>query len=94
MVPEDRNSTSARSYRWDHSNETVSEAIYPMSERLNFTADVADTCLVWEGPPWAGPDPFRGSADPNRTYTISEIPCHGNEESYALCEAVGEIPLN
>ena len=66
-----------------------------MSERLNFTADVGDTCLVWEGPPWTGPDPWRGSADPNRTYTISEMPCHGtSQNSYALCETVGEIPIN
>ena len=94
MVPDDRNSTSARNYRWYHSNETVSEAVYPMSERLNFTGDVEETCLIWEGPPWDGPDPYKGSADPSRTYTITEIPCHDNVESYALCEAVGEIPLN
>ena len=94
VVPDDRNSTSASNYRWYHSNETVSEAVYPRSERLNFAADVEETCLIWEGPPWDGSDPYKGSADPSRTYTITEIPCHDNVESYALCEAVGEIPLN
>ena len=67
-----------------------------MSKRTNFTADDDETCLIWSGPKLAN---FGVVPPPYRNYSIIDRLCYknfeaGGQDSYILCEAVGDIPLN
>ena len=82
MVPEDRFSTSIRNYMWYYSKENVSEAVFPLSERQTFPADVNSTCLFWE--------------KINGTYHIKEQDCDHRPDGlfFVVCEAIDDKPLD
>ena len=83
VVPEDRNSTSARNYVWSYSNETVSDVIFPWSNRTTFNATVGETCL------------YLNETGGGTGYVIKEEACSEKKAiPRVLCESVRDIPLN
>ena len=84
MVPEDRNSTGVRRYRWGRTNETVDDAVFPLSERSTFQATVDETCLYFTDD---------DGNERNGTFVIKEEDC--SEENHiqrVMCETVHGIP--
>ena len=79
MVPEDRNSTTARNYTWSYTNETVSDEIFPWASRINFSADVEDTCLYW--------DDFVINEAPCASDGLL------GKNTFVICETVHDMPL-
>ena len=83
VVPEDRNSTSARNYVWSYSNETVSDAIFPWSNRTTFPETVDETCL------------YLDATGGGTGYVIKESACSvGSDIPRVLCESIRDKPLN